>query len=142
MSAASAPEPETSTGPDVVIGVDTHKHTHMAVALSANGGLLSSLKLEAKRSGYQELMRWAAEFGSNPVFAVEGTGSYGAGLCRALQSAGLEVVEVNRPDRSTRRRLGKDDTIDAEAAARSFIAGTARVIPKAGDDLVEMIRML
>jgi transposase len=64
-------------------------------------------------------MRWAGEFGCNPVFAVEGTGCYGAGLCCALQTAGLEVVEVNRPDRSTRRRLGKDDTIDAEAAARS-----------------------
>ena len=50
MSTATAPAPETSTGPDVVIGVDTHKHTHMAVALSANGGWLGSLKLEAKRS--------------------------------------------------------------------------------------------
>ncbi|MEB3350311.1 MAG: transposase, partial [Cyanobacteriota bacterium] len=142
MTAATAPAPETSTGPDVVVGVDTHKHTHMAVALGANGGWLGSLKLEAKRSGYQELIHWAAEFGSNPVFAVEGTGCYGAGLCRALQTAGLEVVEVNRPDRSTRRRIGKDDTIDAEAAARSYIAGKATVIPKAGDDLVEMIRML
>ncbi len=142
MSKATALPPEASTGPDVVVGVDTHKHTHMAVALSGNGGWLGSLKLEAKRSGYQALMQWVTGFGSCPVFAVEGTGSYGAGLCRSLQSAGLEVVEVNRPDRSTRRRLGKDDTIDAEAAARSFIAGTARVIPKAGDDLVEMIRML
>ena len=44
---------------DAVIGVDTHKHTHMAVALSANGGCLGSLKLDAKRSGYLELMRWA-----------------------------------------------------------------------------------
>jgi transposase len=110
MSAAPAPDPETSPVPDVVIGVDTHKHTHMTVALSANGGWLGSLKLDAKRSGYQELMRWAAEFGSRLVFAVEGTGCYGAGLCRALQTAELEVVEVNRPDRSTRRRLGKDDT--------------------------------
>lgn len=90
--------------------------------------------LDAKRSGYQELMRWAAGFGSHPVFAVEGTGCYGAGLCRALQTAGLEVVEVNRPDRSTRRRLGKDDTIDAEAAARSYIAGQATVIPTAAKD--------
>ena len=38
---------------------------------SANSGWLGSLKLDAKRSGYQELIRWAAEFGSNPVFAVE-----------------------------------------------------------------------
>jgi len=142
MSTATAPGPKTRTGPDVVVGVDTHKHTHMAVALSGTGGLLGSLKIEASRSGYKELLRWAAGFGSSPMFAVEGTGCYGAGLCRTLQAAGLQVVEVNRPDRSTRRRLGKDDTIDAEAAARSYIAGKATVIPKAGDDLVEMIRML
>ena len=77
MNAAPAPAPETSTGPDVVIGVDTHKLIHMAVALSANGGWLGSLKLDAKRSGYQELIRWSAEFGRSPVFAVEGTGCYG-----------------------------------------------------------------
>ena len=94
MSAAPAPEPETSTRPDVVVGVDTHKHTHMAVALSANGGWLGSLKLDAKRSGYQELIRWAAQFGSSPVFAVEGTGCYGAGLCRTLQTVGLEVISI------------------------------------------------
>ena len=142
MTAATATGTETSSSPDVVVGIDTHKHTHMAVALGANGGWLGSLKLDAKRSGYQELIRWAAAFGSSPVFAVEGTGCYGAGLCRALQAADLPVVEVNRPDRSTRRRIGKDDTIDAEAAARACIAGTASVIPKAGDALVEMIRML
>lgn len=142
MSAATAHAPEISTGHDVVVGIDTHKLTPMAVALGANGGWLGSLKLDAKRSGYQELIRWAAAFGSNPVFAVEGTGCYGAGLCRALQAAGMTVVEVNRPDRSTRRRIGEDDTIDAEAAARACIAGTASVIPKAGDALVEMIRML
>ncbi|CAK6687782.1 hypothetical protein IFHNHDMJ_00271 [Synechococcus sp. CBW1107] len=51
---------------------------------SANGGRLSSLKLDAKRSGYLQLMRWAAEFGSRPVFAVESTGCYGAGLCCGL----------------------------------------------------------
>jgi transposase len=142
MTTATAPEPETSHSPDVVVGVDTHKNTHVAVALGANGGWLGNLMLDARRSGYQELIRWTAEFGSNPVFAVEGTGCYGAGLCRALQAAELKVVEVNRPDRSTRRRLGKDDTIDAEAAARAYIAGKATVIPKAGDDLVEMIRMI
>jgi transposase len=133
---------ETPNCPGVVVGVDTHKHAHMAVVLSANGGWLGSLKIDANRGGYQGLIRWAAGFGNIPVFAVEGTGCYGAGLCRALQAAELPVVVVNRPDRSTRRRIGKDDTIDAEAAARACIAGTASVIPKAGDALVEMIRML
>jgi hypothetical protein len=69
----------------VVIGFDTHNHTQMAVALSANGDCLGRLELDAKRSGYLELMRWAAGFRTNRVFAVEGTGCYGAVLCRALQ---------------------------------------------------------
>jgi transposase len=145
MITATAPEPKASRSPEAVVGVDTHKHTYMMVALGANGGRLGSLKLDANSSGYQELIRWAAAFGCNPVFAVEGTGSTvpgSAGLCRALQAAQLTVVEVNRPDRFTRRRLGKDDTIDAEAAARAYIAGKATVIPGAGEDLVEMIRML
>lgn len=58
MSAAPAPEVEINNNPDVVVGVDTHKHTHMAVALSANGGWLGSLKLEAKSNGDEELVRW------------------------------------------------------------------------------------
>jgi transposase len=150
ISTAAAPASKTSTGTDVVVGVDTHKHSHMSVALSANGGWLGRLKLDAQHRDFQELIRWAAEFGSTPVSAVEATGCYGAGLCRALQAVGLDVVEVNRPDRTTRRRLGKDDSIDAVgeafsegvAAARSYIAAKATVIPKAGNDLVEMIRRL
>ena len=53
-----------------------------------------------------------------------------------------DVIEVNRPDRAARRRHGKDDPVDAEAAARSFLAGTATIIPKRGRDQVEMIRLL
>ena len=73
---------------------------------------------------------------------MEGTGSYGAGLCRMLLDAAYDVVEVNRPDRAARRRRGKDDPVDAEAAARSFLAGTATIVPKRGGDQVEMIRLL
>jgi transposase len=73
---------------------------------------------------------------------MEGTGSFGAELCRELVDAGFPVVEVNRPDRATRRRLGKDDAIDAEAAARSRISGSATVIPKSWGEKVEMIRLL
>jgi transposase len=128
--------------PDVVIGVDTHKDLHVAVALAPNGGRLGDCRIATTRRGYDELIAWSEQFGYAPVFAVEGTGSFGAGLCRELLDAGFEVVEVNRPDRSTRRRLGKDDAIDAEAAARSWIAGSATVTPKAGDQKVEMIRLL
>ncbi len=73
---------------------------------------------------------------------MEGTGCYGAGLARSLRSQGHQVVEVNRPDRATRRRRGKSDPIDAEAAARAVLAGTARTEPKTADGAVEMIRIL
>jgi transposase len=128
--------------PDVVIGVDTHKDVHVAVALAPNGGKLGEHRIPTTRKGYDDLIVWSEEFGSNPVYAIEGTSSYGAGLTRELLDAGFPVVEVNRTDRSVRRRLGKDDAIDAEAAARAYLAGTATVTPKTGADQVEMIRML
>jgi Transposase len=73
---------------------------------------------------------------------VEGTGCYGAGLARFLTAHDQVVLEVNRPDRSARRRRGKSDPVDAEAAARAVLAGQATSIPKAGDHLVEMVRCL
>jgi transposase len=73
---------------------------------------------------------------------MEGTSSLGAGLARWLRSDGHSVLEVNRPDRQTRRRAGKSDPVDAEAAARAVQAGTALGSPKSGDGRVEMIRAL
>ena len=59
------------------------------------------------------------------ISGVEGTGSYGAGLARHLGEARIGVVEVNRPNRQLRRRRGKDDHTDAEAAARAAVGGEA-----------------
>jgi transposase len=73
---------------------------------------------------------------------VEGTGSYGAGLARFLATHHQRVLEVNRPDRATRRRRGKSDPVDADAAARAVQAGEATGIPKAQDGTVEMLRAL
>src|SRR5664280_1834291 len=98
---------------------------------------VGELQIAATTSGYGQLVRWVRELGPAARFGVEGTGSYGAGLHRYLRRHGLAVVEVNRPDRSTRHRRGKSDPIDAEAAARAVLAGTATGIPKAGDDQVE-----
>ena len=77
-----------------------------------------------------------------PGFGIEGTGSYGAGLLRHLQQAGLEICEVNRPDRSDRRRRGKDDTLDAENAAHAALAGHRVITPKTRDGMVEALRVL
>lgn len=73
---------------------------------------------------------------------MEGTGSYGSGLLRFLADYGFTVVAVDRPDRSTRRRAGKSDLIDAEAAARAVLSGRASGTPKSRDAQVEMIRAL
>jgi transposase len=84
---------------------------------------------------------WARRLGKVEAWGIEGTGSFGAGLTRFLRSRGQMVMEVNRPDRQARRRHGKSDSLDAEAAARAVQAGQGSV-PKAGDGRVEMIRSL
>ncbi len=82
------------------------------------------------------------DFGTLVKVGVEGTGSYGAGLARHLQESGVEVVEVNRPNRQLRRQRGKSDPVDAESAARSALNGEATVVPKGHEDVVESIRVL
>lgn len=134
--------PYQRSGGQVTIGVDTHKDTHAAVALDQLGARLGDIHIPAGQAGYEQLQQWAESLGPVAVFGVEGTGSYGAGLARYLRQRGHQVVEVNRPDRATRRRRGKSDPIDAEAAARSVLSGQATGIPKTGDSTVEMLRLL
>ena len=126
----------------VIIGVDTHQDQHVAVAIDRQGVRLDECHLPATTYGYAELEWWARSLGRIRAFGVEGTGSYGAGVARFLGDRDYIVVEVNRPDRSVRRRKGKSDTTDAEMAARSVLAGVADAIPKSGEGEVEMIRML
>ena len=133
---------QTTPAHEIVVGVDTHKHTHTAVALDALGARLGTMTAPVDREGYLRIETWARAFGPVRAFGVEGTGSYGAGLSRALREAGHRVLEVNRPDRSARRRRGKDDPLDAEAAARAVLGGQATAEPKAGTGSVEMIRHL
>ena len=126
----------------VVIGVDTHQDEHVAVAIDQQGVRLAELYAPATSYGYGELERWSRKLGEVCAFGVEGTGSYGAGLARFLTGRGFTIVEVNRPDRSTRYRKGKSDPTDAEMAARAVLAGVANATPKSGAGEVEMIRML
>ena len=126
----------------VIIGVDTHQDEHVAVAIDELGVRLGEHHVVTTRQGYAELQRWSLSLGEIRAFGIEGTGSYGAGVARFLTSRGYTIVEVNRPDRSTRRRKGKSDPTDAEMAARAVLAGVANATPKSGGGEVEMIRML
>ena len=126
----------------VIVGVDTHQHVHVAGAIDSWGIRLRDRAFVADSGGYQALITWAETHGRIEAFGVEGTGRYGAGLARAVRRAGYRVVEVNRGDRRPRRAAGKSDTIDAEVAARSVLAGQSTAIPKTADGAVEMMRQL
>ena len=130
------------TARTVIVGVDTHKQAHVAVAIDTCGMRLGDHSFVADASGYQALLAWAETYGPIEVFGIEGTGGYGVGLARAVRRAGHRVLEVNRGDRRLRRVAGKSDTIDAEAAARSVLAGQATATPKTADGAVEMMRQL
>jgi transposase len=125
----------------VTIGVDTHADVHVAVAKDSFGRCLDTTSVPTTPTGYAGLLSWAQRFGAIEAWGIEGTGSFGAGLTRFLLVEGQVVVEVNRPDRSARRRRGKSDPLDAEAAARAVQARRGS-IPKAGDGQAEMIRLL
>ena len=127
---------------DVYVGVDTHADTHTAVAVDGIGRVQATIEVSADRAGYRQLLSWARSHGAIARVGVEGTGSYGAGLCRHLEAAGVEVIEVDRPNRQRRRRHGKSDPTDAEAAARAVLSGEATTIPKDRTGLVETIRIL
>lgn len=124
----------------VAIGVDTHKHTHTAVALDRVGRQLGSREIEATSSGYLELVRFAQALGE-PAFALEGAGSYGAGLARLLNASGFRVYEVERPRRSERRE-GKSDLIDAARAAGRLLAGEGLAVLRGGGQAREDLRLL
>lgn len=123
-------------------GVDTHKDFHVAAVVDAAGRILGTASFAATPQGYRRLLAWMRSSGPLVRVGVEGTGAYGAGLARHLVSEDVDVVEVNRPNRQARRRRGKNDTVDAEAAARAALNGDATVIPKSSDGIVESIRVL
>ncbi len=123
-------------------GVDTHLDTHVAAVLDMNGGVLGVETFRATTAGFAELHRWLESFGSLAQVGVEGTGAYGAGLARHLRGCGVEVIEVDRPNRQLRRRSGKTDSIDAVEAARAVLSGRAAGIAKRADGNVEAMRAL
>jgi transposase len=115
---------------EVVLGVDTHKDVHVAAVLDALGRQLAIAEFSSTDAGAEQLLTWGRRHGRVRAAGVEGTGSYGYQLTRRLQAAGVCVVEVSRPDRVRRRRRGKSDPVDADAAARAVLADDATAVPK------------
>ena len=126
----------------IVGGVDTHADQHVAAAIDANGGVLGTESFPADQAGYEALLAWLVSHGEVERVGVEGTGSWGVGLSRFLHSHEVVVVEVDRPNRQHRRKVGKSDDTDAISAARAALSGSSAVVPKTRDGAVEEIRIL
>lgn len=147
MSSMSHPltvgQHDTTSGTEVeaVLGVDTHKDFHVAALVTVAGVFLADHVFPATADGYQQMLTWAGTYARVRRAGVEGTHSYGAALTRYLHGAGLQVIDVNQPDKAQRRRRGKSDTLDAEAAARAVLSGRADTVAKTSDGPVEMIRL-
>jgi transposase len=133
---------EGSADRRVVGGVDTHKDLHVAAVVDERDRLIGSRSFATTRQGYRQILEWMRSFGRLERVGVEATGTYGAGLLRHLQAAGVEVLEITAPDRTDRRRRGKNDDFDAEAAAHAAFAGKRVVTPKSRDGMIEALRVL
>ncbi|WP_331769141.1 IS110 family transposase (plasmid) [Embleya sp. NBC_00888] len=132
----------THDGAEITGGVDTHGLTHHAAVIDPLGRHLADREFPATVRGYRDLLDWMRSHGTPTAVGVEGTGAYGAELARVLTAAGVTVVDVDRPDRKTRRTKGKSDPIDAYAAATAVLSGRATGIPKSRDGVVEAVRVL
>jgi transposase len=127
---------------EVFLGIDTHSDNHVGAAVDGAGRMLGTLEFVTTAAGFRRFETWCQSLGSVVAYGIEGTSSYGAGVSRWLAERGAKVIEVQRPNRQLRRQRGKSDPLDAEAAARAVLAGTANSTPKSCDREVEMIRSL
>lgn len=138
-----APPPMRDADLQVVIGgVDTHSQIHHAAVLDDAGRILATDTFPATEMGCRRLADWLTRHGVVAAVGVECTGSYGARLARTLAARELVVVEVNQPNKHARSRAGKDDRIDAIAAARAVLSGEAVARPKNTTGTIEAIRYL
>jgi transposase len=128
---------------DYVIGVDTHLDEHVVAIIAArSGAVVAQQSLQASARGYAAALRFAAaEANGARVWAIEGTGSYGAGLARFLAGRGETVLEISRTPRAERRLRGKDDALDATRTARAALAGETLALPRSGERR-EALRLL
>lgn len=120
---------------EIVIGVDTHVDTHTAAAVNAaTGAVRAQLTVPATPAGYAELVDFADQHSGLRAWAIEGTGSHGAGLTRHLAAGQEYVVEIDRPHRPARRNGAKSDDLDAVRAARDALARTKLATPRSDGD--------
>ncbi len=121
----------------ILIGADTHKHTHTLAAVDAPGGqLLDDKTTAASKNGFLELLDWARDLGDpERVWALEDCRHLTGPLERFLIATGERVVRVppnlTARERGTERTRGKSDPIDARAVARAALREGIDTLPTA-----------
>lgn len=118
---------------DHVIGVDTHRDTITAAVVEAvTGGVLAQRTSGTQRMDYRHALSWAKhEAPQRRAWAIEGAGSYGAGLATYLLAQGETVYEIDRPARLARKNGAKNDDLDSIRAAREALARQHLATPRA-----------
>ena len=113
---------------DYVVGVDPHRDTHaLAIVHAATGAAVFAAQVAASERGYVEALRLAErEAAGRRAWAIEGTGSYGAGLARFLARRGERVLEVGRTKRERRSHAQKRRARRAPSRPRRARRGAAR----------------
>ena len=114
----------------VVVGVDTHKHIHVAVALDELGAVIDTGPSELIVSVTGSYWNGRPASATSSRSRSKGPGHTAQGSPPVVRRADIGVVEVMRADRRQRRLNGKSDTLDAENAARAAMSGTATAVPK------------
>ena len=105
----------------VMIGVDPHKASHTAVAISAAEEPVGQLRVRASAVQAEQLLGWAQAWPER-AWAVEGAGGTGHLLAQQLLAAGERVLDVP-PKLAARVRLlatgdvNKNDPNDARSVA-------------------------
>ena len=126
----------------VIGGVDTHQDLHTAAIVTLEGTVLGTESFSTTRAGYRAMLAWFRSRGELLRVGVESTGSYGAGIARHLALSGVPVLEVTGPDPAARRARGKDDALDAVAAAEAARTGCRVQVAKDRGGAVEALRVL
>jgi len=120
---------------DFVVGVDPHRDSHaLGVVEVCSGVVVFEASVAADSRGYAEALRVAEQHApGRRAFAVEGAGSFGAGLTRFLTGRGEQVFEVGRLRRE-RLSGGKTDALDAVRAARSVLSTKRPALPRSNGE--------
>ena len=129
-------------GREIVGGVDTHQDLHTAAVVTLEGKVLGTESFSTTRAGYRAMLAWFRSHGEPLRVGVESTGTYGAGIARLLAVHGVPVLEVTGPDPAARRARGKDDALDAVAAAEAARTGCRVQIAKDRGGAMEALRVL